>query len=85
MRADLSNISEPVGTNLKEINPYSGAFDCLNHLICMFQEAVREAEGVALSLEQSKKREHGLEAEARRLAEEKADALRLLKELQGEQ
>ncbi|KAG7214352.1 hypothetical protein INR49_023130 [Caranx melampygus] len=48
-------------------------------------EAVREAEGVALSLEQSKKREHGLEAEARRLAEEKADALRLLKELQGEE
>ncbi|XP_022615861.1 centromere protein F-like [Seriola dumerili] len=45
-------------------------------------EAVREAEGVALSLEQSRKREQGLEEEGRRLAEEKADALRLLKELQ---
>ncbi|XP_023263124.1 centromere protein F-like [Seriola lalandi dorsalis] len=45
-------------------------------------EAVREAEGVALSLEQSRKREQGLEEEGRRLAEEKADALRLLKEIQ---
>ncbi|XP_071362910.1 centromere protein F isoform X2 [Trachinotus anak] len=45
-------------------------------------EAVREAEGVALSLEQSRKREQGLEEEGRRLAEERADALRYLKELQ---
>nr|XP_019958536.1 PREDICTED: centromere protein F-like [Paralichthys olivaceus] len=45
-------------------------------------DALREAEGVAVSLEQSRKRERGLEEEGRRLAEEKADALRLLKDLQ---
>ncbi|XP_073342824.1 uncharacterized protein [Pagrus major] len=45
-------------------------------------EAVREAEGVAVSLEQSRKKERALEEEGRRLAEERADALRLLKELQ---
>lgn len=45
---------------------------------------MREAEGVAVSLEQSKKRERALEEEGRRLAEERADALCLLKELQGE-
>ncbi|XP_028272074.1 centromere protein F-like isoform X1 [Parambassis ranga] len=45
-------------------------------------EAVREAEGVAVSLEQSRKRERALEEEGRKLAEERADALRLLKELQ---
>ncbi|XP_040904404.1 centromere protein F isoform X2 [Toxotes jaculatrix] len=45
-------------------------------------EAVREAEGVAVSLEQSRKRERSLEEEGRRLAEERVDALRLLKELQ---
>ncbi|XP_039669327.1 centromere protein F isoform X1 [Perca fluviatilis] len=45
-------------------------------------EALREAEGVAVSLEQSRKREQGLEEEGRRLAEERADTLRLLKELQ---
>ncbi|XP_068571065.1 centromere protein F isoform X2 [Cebidichthys violaceus] len=45
-------------------------------------EALREAEGVAVSLEQSRKRERALEEEGRRLAEEQADALRLLKELQ---
>ncbi|XP_039975503.1 trichohyalin isoform X2 [Xiphias gladius] len=45
-------------------------------------EAVREAEGVAVSLEQSRKRERGLEEEGRRLAEERAEALHLLKELQ---
>ncbi|XP_026186422.1 centromere protein F isoform X2 [Mastacembelus armatus] len=45
-------------------------------------EAVREAEGVAVSLEQSRKRERALEEEGKRLAEEQADALRLLKELQ---
>ncbi|KAI3351653.1 hypothetical protein L3Q82_020496, partial [Scortum barcoo] len=46
------------------------------------KEAVREAEGAAVSLEQSRKRERALEEEGRRLAEERADALRLLKELQ---
>ncbi|KAM7417510.1 hypothetical protein PAMA_017244 [Pampus argenteus] len=45
-------------------------------------ETVREADGVAVSLEQSRKRERALEEEGRRLAEERADALRLLKELQ---
>uniref|UniRef100_A0A1A7XH40 Centromere protein F n=2 Tax=Iconisemion striatum TaxID=60296 RepID=A0A1A7XH40_9TELE len=45
-------------------------------------EAVREAEGVAVSLEQSRKRERALEEEGRRLKEEQADTLRLLKELQ---
>ncbi|XP_061581547.1 centromere protein F [Cololabis saira] len=45
-------------------------------------EAVREAEGVAVSLEQSRKRERALEEEGKRLAEEKADTQRLLKELQ---
>lgn len=45
---------------------------------------MREAEGVVVSLEQSKKKERALEEEGRRLAEERADALRLLKELQGE-
>ncbi|XP_078116583.1 uncharacterized protein LOC144524302 isoform X1 [Sander vitreus] len=45
-------------------------------------EALREAEGVAVSLEQSRKRERGLEEEGRRLAEERADTLHLLKELQ---
>ncbi|XP_031718669.1 centromere protein F isoform X3 [Anarrhichthys ocellatus] len=45
-------------------------------------EALREADGVAVSLEQSRKREQALEEEGRRLAEERADALRLLKELQ---
>lgn len=45
---------------------------------------MREAEGVAVSLEQSRKKERALEEEGRRLAEERADALRLLKELQGE-
>ncbi|XP_032383843.1 centromere protein F isoform X1 [Etheostoma spectabile] len=48
-------------------------------------EALREAEGVAMSLEQSRKRERGLEEEGRRLAEERADTLRLLKELQAQQ
>lgn len=38
-----------------------------------------------MSLEQSRKRERALEEEGRRLAEERADALRLLKELQGEE
>ncbi|XP_041653398.1 centromere protein F [Cheilinus undulatus] len=45
-------------------------------------EAVREAEGVAVTLEQSRKRERALEEEGRRLAEERANALHLLKELQ---
>ncbi|XP_041800647.1 centromere protein F isoform X2 [Chelmon rostratus] len=47
-------------------------------------EAMREAEGVAVSLEQSRKKERALEEEGRRLAEERADALRLLKELQDQ-
>ncbi|XP_034739327.1 centromere protein F isoform X2 [Etheostoma cragini] len=47
-------------------------------------EALREAESVAVSLEQSRKREQGLEEEGRRLAEERADTLRLLKELQAQ-
>lgn len=46
---------------------------------------MREAEGVAVSLEQSRKKERTLEEEGRRLAEERADALRLVKELQGEE
>ncbi|KAF7228347.1 centromere protein F isoform X2 [Nothobranchius furzeri] len=45
-------------------------------------EALREAEGVAVSLEQSRKRERALEEEGRRLKEEQDDTLRLLKELQ---
>lgn len=45
---------------------------------------MREAEGVAVSLEQSRKKEVALEKEGRRLAEELTDALRLVKELQGE-
>lgn len=45
---------------------------------------MREAEGVAVSLEQSRKKEAALEEEGRRLAEELTDALRLVKELQGE-
>lgn len=45
---------------------------------------MREAEGVTVSLEQSKKKEQALEEEGRRLAEELADTLRLVKELQGE-
>lgn len=44
---------------------------------------MREAEGVAVRLEQSRKREQALEEEGRRLAEERADALQFLKELQG--
>lgn len=46
---------------------------------------MREAEGVAVTLEQSRKRERALEEEGRRLKEEQADTLRLLKELQGEE
>lgn len=46
---------------------------------------MREVEGVAVSLEQSRKKERALEEEGRRLAEERADALLLLKELQGEE
>ncbi|TNM99189.1 hypothetical protein fugu_013753 [Takifugu bimaculatus] len=46
--------------------------------------AVREAEGVAVSLEQSRKKEGALEEEGRRLAEELTDALRLVKELQDQ-
>lgn len=60
----------------------------INSSIAIFstlpQAAVREAEGVAVSLEQSRKKEGALEEEGRRLAEELTDALRLVKELQGE-
>lgn len=45
---------------------------------------MHEAEGVAVTLEQSRKRERALEEEGRRLADERADTLCLLKELQGE-
>lgn len=45
---------------------------------------MREAEGVAVSLEQSRKKERALEEEGRRRAEELADTLRIVKELQGE-
>ncbi|KAL6117386.1 uncharacterized protein ACO6RY_15182 [Pungitius sinensis] len=45
-------------------------------------EALREAKGVAVTLELSRKRERVLEEEGRTLAEERVDALRLLKELQ---
>lgn len=45
---------------------------------------MREAEGVAVTLEQSRKRERALEEEGRRLADERVDTLCLLKELQGE-
>uniref|UniRef100_UPI003AAF454C uncharacterized protein isoform X1 n=2 Tax=Centroberyx TaxID=88664 RepID=UPI003AAF454C len=47
-------------------------------------EALREAEGVTASLEQSRKKERALEEEGRRLAEERANALHLLKELQDQ-
>ncbi|XP_061756185.1 centromere protein F [Nerophis ophidion] len=46
------------------------------------KEAMHNAEGVAASLQQSKKKVRTLEEEASRLAEERAGALRLLKELQ---
>ncbi|XP_061541517.1 centromere protein F [Phycodurus eques] len=46
------------------------------------KEVTLGAEGVAVSLEQSKKREQAVEDEMSRLAGERADAIRLLKELQ---
>ncbi|XP_057706964.1 centromere protein F isoform X2 [Corythoichthys intestinalis] len=46
------------------------------------KEVMLDAEGVALSLEQSKKRTRVLEEEASRLVQEQADTLRLLKEIQ---
>ncbi|XP_034036763.1 centromere protein F isoform X4 [Thalassophryne amazonica] len=45
-------------------------------------EAKREAEAVAVSLEQSRKKERTLEEEGRRLADERDEALCLVKELQ---
>ncbi|XP_068182020.1 centromere protein F isoform X2 [Antennarius striatus] len=45
-------------------------------------EAAREAEQLAVCLDQSRKKESALEKEGRRLADELADALRLVKELQ---
>ncbi|XP_056133832.1 centromere protein F [Lampris incognitus] len=47
-------------------------------------EALREAESVTASLEQSRRREKVLEEEGRRLAQEQADALQLIKELQDQ-
>ncbi|XP_071387018.1 centromere protein F-like [Centroberyx affinis] len=47
-------------------------------------EALREVEGVTASLELSRKKERALEEDGRRLAEERADALHLLKELQDQ-
>ncbi|XP_029917597.1 centromere protein F isoform X2 [Myripristis murdjan] len=47
-------------------------------------EALHEAAGVAASLEQSRKRERALEEEGKRLTEERAEALHLLKELQDQ-
>lgn len=46
---------------------------------------MRESEGLRVSLEQVKKREKSLEEEVKRLTEELADALRLIKELQGKE
>lgn len=40
---------------------------------------------MAVTLEQSRKRERALEEVGRTLAEERVDALRLIKELQGEE
>ncbi|XP_028315114.1 centromere protein F isoform X1 [Gouania willdenowi] len=45
-------------------------------------EVVHEVESVTVSLEQSRKRERTLEEEGKRLAEERLDALRQVKELQ---
>ncbi|XP_077434331.1 uncharacterized protein LOC144059251 [Vanacampus margaritifer] len=55
-----------------------------NQIQAKLKEVTLDAEGVAVSLEQSKKRERTLEEEASTLAEERVDALRLLKELQEE-
>ncbi|XP_062856467.1 centromere protein F isoform X2 [Trichomycterus rosablanca] len=46
-------------------------------------ESLRENDGLRVSLEQLKKREKSLEEEVKRLTEELADALRLIKELQA--
>ncbi|XP_051942716.1 centromere protein F isoform X2 [Hippocampus zosterae] len=51
------------------------------HIQAELKKVRLDAEAVAASLEQSKKRERALEQDASKLAEERADALRLLKEL----
>lgn len=48
------------------------------------QEALRDRESLAVTIEQLKKKERSLEEEVKRLSEELAGALRRLKELQGE-
>ncbi|XP_062332027.1 centromere protein F [Osmerus eperlanus] len=48
-------------------------------------EAQREAEGLSVTLEQSRRKEKGLEEEVKRLTQDLADALRILKELQDQQ
>lgn len=48
------------------------------------QEALKDSESLTVTIEQLKKKERSLEEEVKRLSEELADALRLLKELQGE-
>ncbi|XP_036424477.1 centromere protein F [Colossoma macropomum] len=47
-------------------------------------ESLRESETLRVSLEQLKKREKSLEAEVKRLTEELAEALKLIKELQAQ-
>ncbi|XP_076877844.1 uncharacterized protein LOC143526922 isoform X2 [Brachyhypopomus gauderio] len=47
-------------------------------------EALKDSEGLRLSLEQLKKREKTLEADVKRLAEELAEALKLIRELQAQ-
>lgn len=46
---------------------------------------MREREGLNVTLEQNRRRERGLEEEVKNLAEDLAEALRHLKELEGEE
>ncbi|XP_053361917.1 centromere protein F [Clarias gariepinus] len=54
------------------------------HTQAKLTESLKESEGLRVSLEQSKKREKSLEAEVKRLSEELAEALKLIKELQAQ-
>ncbi|XP_058252964.1 centromere protein F isoform X1 [Hemibagrus wyckioides] len=54
------------------------------HTQAKLTESLKENEGLSISLEQLKKREKSLEAEVKRLAEELAEALKLIKELQAQ-
>ncbi|KAF5900245.1 centromere protein F-like isoform X1, partial [Clarias magur] len=54
------------------------------HTQAKLTESLKESEGLRVSLEQSKKRERSLEAEVKRLTEELAEALKLIKELQAQ-